>query len=53
MIGDDAKILVVIRDPLDIMASSLSGSNNYCILTLARQWRKQIVFYNYLYFCNC
>ena len=50
MIGDDAKILVVIRDPLDIMASSLSGSNNYCILTLARQWRKQIVFYNYLKF---
>ena len=39
------KILIVLRDPLDVVASSFSGSNNYCILSLVRQWRKQIVFY--------
>ena len=48
MMGDNAKILVILRDPLDITASSLSGSPNYSILSLARQWRKQIVFYNFL-----
>lgn len=48
MIGEDAKILIVIRDPLDTVASSFTGSNNYCILSLVRQWRKQIVFYNFL-----
>ena len=47
MMGDNAKILVILRDPLDITASSLSGSPNYSILSLARQWRKQIVFYNF------
>ena len=48
MIGKNAKILIVLRDPLDVVASSFSGSNNYCILSLVRQWRKQIVFYNFL-----
>ena len=48
MLGKSAKILVVLRDPLDIAASSIAGTGNYSILTLARQWRKQIVFYNLL-----
>lgn len=48
MIGKNAKILIVLRDPLDVVASSFSGSNNYCILSLVRQWRKQIVFYIFL-----
>ena len=48
MIGKKAKILVVVRDPLDITASSINGKGNYSILSLARQWRKQIVFYNLL-----
>ncbi len=50
MIGSKAKILVVLRDPLDIVASSIKGSANYSILSLSRQWRKQIVFYNLLKF---
>ena len=48
MIGDNAKILIILRDPLDIAASSMSGPANYSILSLARQWRKQVVFYNFL-----
>jgi len=48
MIGEDAKILIVLRDPLDIIASSFSGSNKYCILSLVRQSRKQAVFYSFL-----
>ena len=48
MIGEDAKILIVLRNPLDIIASSFSGSNNYSILSLVRQWRKQVVFYIFL-----
>lgn len=48
LIGKCAKILIVLRDPLDVVASSFSGSDNYCILSLVRQWRKQIVFYNFL-----
>ena len=43
-----AKIIVVLRDPLDMAASSINGSGNYSILSLARQWRKQVVFYNCL-----
>jgi hypothetical protein len=46
MIGKNAKIIVIFRNPLDIVASSVSGSANYSILSLARQWRKQIVFFN-------
>ena len=48
MIGNSAKVLVIVRDPLDIVASSIVGKGNYSILSLARQWRKQIVFYNQL-----
>ena len=44
MIGNSAKVLVIVRDPLDIVASSIVGKGNYSILSLARQWRKQIVF---------
>ncbi len=48
LLGNNAKILVVLRDPLDIVASSFSGVSNYSILSLVRQWRKQLVFYSYL-----
>ncbi len=48
LIGEKANIIIVIRDPLDVLASSISGSGNYSLLSLARQWRKQIVFYNLL-----
>lgn len=48
LLGSKAKILVILRDPLDIVASSMSGPANYSILSLARQWRKQVVFYKYL-----
>ena len=48
MIGNNAKILVVFRDPLDIVSSSISGKSNYSILSLVSQWRKQVVFYNFL-----
>ncbi len=47
-LGKMAKIIVIIRDPLDIITSSVGGSANYSILSLARQWRKQVVFYKLL-----
>ena len=50
MLGKKAKILVVMRDPLDVVASSIVKAGNYSILSLVRQWRKQVVFYNYLKF---
>jgi len=48
MLGEDAKIIIVLRNPLDIVASSIIGSPNYSILSLVRQWRKQVVFYKLL-----
>ena len=48
MLGEDAKIIMVLRNPLDIVASSITGSPNYSILSLVRQWRKQVVFYKLL-----
>ena len=48
LLGNMAKIIVILRDPLDIITSSVKGSANYSILTLVRQWRKQVVFYKLL-----
>lgn len=48
LLGNKVKILVVLRDPLDIIASSFSGAANYSILSLVRQWRKQLVFFSFL-----
>lgn len=48
---DRVKIIIVLRDPADIFASSKTNAGNYPLMYLSRQWRKNIAIAKYLK-CN-
>lgn len=45
---DRVKIIVVLRDPSDIFASSKTNAGNYPLMFISRQWRKNIAIAHFL-----
>jgi len=46
--GNKIKIIGVLRNPKSVFASSKKQAGNYPLFFVARQWRKQNVFFDYL-----